>query len=122
MKRIVVLLLLAFTACGASSQQKMLRYSTTALNTSMAGLTEWSKREQERIFVTCTGTGEAGAKECLGKVNAFRDRRDKVVQYFVIAYASVALYALDPSPANLGAATSDLKVAYDAVKQLMGEK
>jgi hypothetical protein len=109
-------------ACGASTQQKVLHYTTTALNTSMAGLTEWSKREQERIFVSCTGVGNEGAQKCLEKVRVFRDKRDKVVQFFIIAYSSVALYALDPSPASLAAASGDLKLAYDAVKILMGGK
>ncbi len=109
-----VVLLLLFASCASFNKQKALGDAMTGLNAGRDALIEWQKSCQERAVETATNemVATALAKEC-------RDKRDKVVRLFVVAYNALALAMMDPgNQKNYIEAVLAVKAVYSAVKEL----
>lgn len=112
---VVVFCLLA-TACGPDAKQKALRTTLTGLNAARDGFVAWDYVHQQGIVDDATSLEEGKAN-----LKAYREKRDKVVIAFEIAYRSVAVAALDLTTANLGEALRAAGDLFDLVRAMMGK-
>lgn len=107
-------LLLVLVACAGYNKQKALSDTMTGLNAGRDTLIDWQKSCQEKAVETATN--ETVANEL---VKACRDKRDRVVTLFVVAYNALALAAVDPTDSrNYVQAVLAMKAVFDAVKDL----
>jgi hypothetical protein len=106
-------LLILLVACGSFSRQKALSDTMTGLNAGRDALIEWQKSCQERAVETATN--ETVANEL---VKVCRDKRDKIIKLFVVAYNALSLATMEPSDKNYLEAVLAVKAVFDAVKDL----
>lgn len=102
-------------ACGAGARQRDVRTAFDALSAAQAGFTTYSRAHEEAIVAGAHS--EAEGKTLLA---AWRHQTDTVVHGFELAYATLALAALDPSLANLSAALAAAGDVYRALAALKG--
>jgi len=117
MKRvIIVLLLIAFVGCGASTRTKGLQAGLFALNAARDTVLEVSKKREAQIVDACNPpdcTLEKGHAE----LEAWRDKVDVVVDALAKGYRLIAAAAL---VSDSQSATEALAAVAKAVEQSKG--
>ena len=109
-----VVLLILLASCAGYNKQKALGDAMIGLNAGRDTLIDWQKSCQEKAVETATN--ETVANEL---VKACRDKRDKLVTLFVVAYNALALAAVDPTDTrNYVQAVLAVRAVYDVVKDL----
>jgi hypothetical protein len=113
---ILPILVLLLAACGANPRQEALQTSLTALNTARNGFVAWDKAHQQKIVA-----GAATYEEGKAAIDAYRAKRAKVVQGFVVAYSALAAAALDDKTSMLIEAAIAAQELYKLIKLLTEE-
>lgn len=108
---VVVCCLLA--SCGPSAKQRTLRTTLVGLNAARDGFVAWDYAHQQAIVDDATSLEDGKAK-----LKEYRQKREKVLVSFEIAYRALAVGALDMSVANIGEALRAADDLYAAVKDL----
>ena len=113
MRRIVLLVLLTALAasCGPSAREKALSVTLASLNGAREGFVSYDALAQERI-VDQAQTFDEGQTA----LTKHRAKREPVVAAFTVAYATLALAAIEPKSDHLPEALVAAKAVYDAVK------
>lgn len=111
----LALLLALLVACGPGAKQRALDTTLSTLNLARDTFQAFDTARQNAIVERAETKAEAEAN-----IAAWREKRDKVVQAFVIAYSALALASLEPTVENLATAAMHAKAVYDAVKELRG--
>lgn len=99
--------------CGASSRERSLRTTLTAVDVAAAGFGEWDGKHQLAI-VDGAETREA-AEAALA---AYRGKREAVLLAFEVAYRAVAVAALDDGRDTLDQAIAAAQAAFVLVEHL----
>jgi hypothetical protein len=110
-----VLLLLA-VACGPNAKQKALKTTLAGVNAARDGFVAWDYAHQQGIVDDATSLEDGKAK-----LKAYREKREKAVISFEIAYRALAVAALDLTAANVGEALRAAGDLFDLTRQLMGK-
>ena len=111
----VIVLLAVAAGCGPNARQKALKTSVTALNAARDGFVQWDKHKQAQIVEDATSLDEGKAA-----LKTYRDKRGPVLEGFTVAYAALALAALDDNLARLTEAISAAASVYKLIKGLTG--
>jgi hypothetical protein len=111
----LILLLLA-GACGPNAKQKALRTTLVSVNAARDGFVTWDYVHQQGIVDDATSLEDGKAK-----LKAYREKREKAVISFEIAYRALAVAALDLTTANVGEALRSAGDLYMLIRALMGK-
>ena len=112
-KRVGIVVVVLLTMACVSAQEKAVKHSLTALNAARTGFVAWDAETQRGIVASATSLEEGRAK-----LGAHRTKRERVVAAFNVAYAALALAALEPTTANLLEAALQARILYEAIKAL----
>ncbi len=115
---LLLLVLCALAACGASQREKTIKATLATTNTVRDEFIALDSKAQMLIVETAT-TREEGVSRLL----AYRAKRDVIVQGFAIVYKAIATAATtsdDPSVATMLDTFKTLKAAIDAVRKELG--
>lgn len=119
MKRvIVVLLLIAFIGCGASTRTNGLRAGLFALNAARDTVLEVSKKREEQIVDACNPP-ECTLDKGRAELAAWRDKVNLVVEAIAKGYRLTAAAAL---ASDSQSATEALAAVAKAIEQSKGIK
>lgn len=107
------LLLCHLAACSANAREKALKHSFTALNAARDGFVQWDKQKQMSIV-------EAAKTKAEGKENlrAYHKRRQPVIEAFTVAYAALAIAAIDDNATRLTEALKAAVAVYQLVRAI----
>ena len=109
----LLLLLAALSATACGGHDKALRVALTSLDTARDGFVAYDARRQQSI-VQEASSYEAG----VSALKKYRTDREPVLHSFQIAYATLALAALEPKAENLQVAADAVKKLYEQIKAL----
>lgn len=115
--RILLLVVLALVACGASARQRTISATLLGVDAAKAAFVAADATHQLQLVAGATSHDDGAAK-----LASYRDRRVKLVIAFEAAYRALAIAAiLNDDPKSLANLVAAAKVALDEWRVLQAE-
>ena len=114
-RNLLLLVVLALAACGASARQKTIQGALVGVNAARDGFITWDSQHQLSIVEKATSREEAELA-----LKDYRTRREVVKEAFEVAYRALAVAATQTDELSLHAALAASDKLVDAVKKLTG--
>lgn len=114
-RTLILVALVAATACSASQRERTIKATLAAVNESRDAFIVFDRTVQQTIVATAP-TYERGV-DALAK---YRTKREVVVDGFTVVYRAIAIAATvndDPSVATMIAAAKDIAATWKALKE-----
>lgn len=112
-KPATALLLLFLLACGASARERTVATALTTTNAARDSFVAFDAAYQQKIVATATSLEDGRAK-----LDAYRAKRDPLIQAFATVYRLVATAALSTDGVSVADMLHAIKLLQAALKEL----